>query len=91
MIELAPAADIERFVQNHLDAAGAPGATLALTIDGEPWTAGIGHADPERWTRYGKKKPADYRDLQVKNPHRGCAISHAGTGSHVTVAVLEQP
>ncbi len=49
------------------------------------------HADPERWARYGKKKPAEFRDLQVKRPRRGCAISHAGTGSHVTVAVLEQP
>ncbi|MCP4248775.1 MAG: thiolase domain-containing protein [bacterium] len=49
------------------------------------------HADPERWTRYGKKKPDDFRDLQLKNPKRGCAISHAGTGSHVTCAVLEKP
>jgi len=49
------------------------------------------HADPERWTRYGKKKPADFRDLQVKNAKRGCTISHAGTGSHVTCAILEKP
>jgi len=49
------------------------------------------HANPERWTRYGKTKPADFRGLQVKNPRRGCAISHAGTGSHVTVSILEQP
>ena len=49
------------------------------------------HADPERWSRYGKKKPADFRSLQVKNAKRGCAISHAGTGSHVTCAILERP
>jgi acetyl-CoA C-acetyltransferase len=49
------------------------------------------HANPERWTRYGKKKPADFRSLQAKNPRRGCAVSHAGTGSHVTVSILEQP
>jgi len=49
------------------------------------------HADPERWQRYGKKKPADFRSLQVKNAKRGCAISHAGTGSHVTCAIMEKP
>jgi acetyl-CoA C-acetyltransferase len=49
------------------------------------------HANPERWARYGKKKPGDFRSLQVKNPKRGCAVSHAGTGSHVTVSILEQP
>jgi len=48
------------------------------------------HADPERWARYGKKKPDDFRCLQVKGARRGCAISHAGTGSHVTVSVLEK-
>ena len=48
------------------------------------------HADPERWTRYGKKKPADFRSLQVPNARRACTVSHAGTGSHVTVAVLEK-
>ena len=48
------------------------------------------HADPERWTRYGKKKPDGFRDLQVKNARRGCCISHAGTGSHVTVSILEK-
>ena len=49
------------------------------------------HANPERWAHYGKKRPADFRDLQVKNAKRGCAISHAGTGSHVTCAILEKP
>ena len=49
------------------------------------------HADPERWARYGKKKPADFRDLQVVSPKRACAISHAGTGSHVTCAIIEKP
>jgi acetyl-CoA C-acetyltransferase len=49
------------------------------------------HANPEMWTRYGKQKPDKFRDLQVKNAKRGCAISHAGTGSHVTCAILEKP
>ncbi len=48
------------------------------------------HADPERWTRYGKTKPSDFRSLQVPNAKRGCAISHAGTGSHVTVTIMEK-
>jgi acetyl-CoA C-acetyltransferase len=48
------------------------------------------HGDPELWSRYGKTKPADWQSLQVKNPRRGLAISHAGVGSHVTCAVLEK-
>ena len=48
------------------------------------------HADPERWARYGKTKPAEFRNLQVKNARRGCAVSHAGTGSHVTVSIFEK-
>ena len=48
------------------------------------------HGDPALWARYGKQKPADWTSLQVKNPRRGLAISHAGVGSHVTCAVLEK-
>ena len=48
------------------------------------------HAGPGRWARYGKKKPDDFRSLQVAGAKRGCAISHAGTGSHVTCAILEK-
>jgi acetyl-CoA C-acetyltransferase len=42
------------------------------------------------WQRFGKKMPADIEDLQVPNARRGAAISHAGTGSHVTMAILEK-
>lgn len=48
------------------------------------------HEPEERWARYGKKKPADWKSLQVKNARRGCAISHAGTGSHVTCTIMER-
>lgn len=48
------------------------------------------HGDPKLWARYGKKKPKDWKSLQVKNPKKGMAISHAGVGSHVTVAILEK-
>ncbi len=48
------------------------------------------HAPAERWGRYGKEKPTEFKDLQVDDPKRGCAISHAGTGSHVTCTILER-
>jgi len=48
------------------------------------------HGDPKLWERYGKQKPDDWESLQVKDPRRGLAISHAGVGSHVTCAVLER-
>ena len=49
------------------------------------------HGNPERWTSFNKEKPADWTDLQVKDAHRGLAISHAGVGSHVTATVLMDP
>jgi acetyl-CoA C-acetyltransferase len=48
------------------------------------------HEPAERWTRYGKEKPADWKSLQVPNVKRACAISHAGTGSHVTCTIMER-
>lgn len=48
------------------------------------------HADPKMWERFGKARPDDIEDLQVPNARRGAAISHAGTGSHVTMAILER-
>lgn len=48
------------------------------------------HADEKYWARLGKTKPKDFKSLQVKGAKRGMAISHAGTGSHVTCAILER-
>lgn len=48
------------------------------------------HADEKYWTRYGKTKPKDFKSLQVKDAERGMAVSHAGTGSHVTCIILER-
>lgn len=48
------------------------------------------HADPKMWERFGKVMPADVENLQVRGARRGAAISHAGTGSHVTMAILER-
>lgn len=49
------------------------------------------HGDQKRWDRYGKEKPADWTNLQVKDAKRGMAISHAGVGSHVTSTILVDP
>ena len=49
------------------------------------------HADPATWERFDKTMPPDIEDLQVPDARRGAAISHAGTGSHVTMAILERP
>jgi len=49
------------------------------------------HGDQTRWDRYGKDKPADWTNLQVKGAKRGLAISHAGVGSHVTSTILVDP
>ncbi|MFV1959191.1 MAG: thiolase domain-containing protein [Planctomycetota bacterium] len=48
------------------------------------------HARDELWEHNGKKKPEDFRNLQVEDAKRGCAISHAGTGSHVTCTIMER-
>jgi acetyl-CoA C-acetyltransferase len=48
------------------------------------------HADPKMWERFGKAMPGDIENLQVPNARRGAAISHAGTGSHVTMAIIDR-
>jgi acetyl-CoA C-acetyltransferase len=48
------------------------------------------HGDPKLWERFGKKKPDDWQSLQVHDPRRGMAISHAGVGSHVVCSILEK-
>jgi len=48
------------------------------------------HGDPKRWKAFGKEKPADWVDLQVKGAKTGMAISHAGVGSHVTSTILKK-
>jgi len=48
------------------------------------------HGDPKMWDRFGKKKPDDWQSLQLPDPRRGLAISHAGVGSHVVCSVLEK-
>lgn len=45
LADLARQVRIEAIVRDRLDAAGAPGAAIALSLDGARWSAGIGHAD----------------------------------------------
>ena len=49
------------------------------------------HGAQKRWDYFGKKKPEDWEDLQVKGAKRALAISHAGVGSHVTATILAHP
>ncbi|MBN2797693.1 MAG: thiolase domain-containing protein [Deltaproteobacteria bacterium] len=49
------------------------------------------HDRPELWERFGKTRPDDIEDLQIRGARRGMAVSHAGVGSHVTCAVLSRP
>ena len=57
MIDLAHAAITEALVQNLLDDADAPGAVVALSVDGEVWSAGIGHCDLARTTPIAADTP----------------------------------
>jgi D-alanyl-D-alanine carboxypeptidase len=50
MEDLARTAKIDSLIQEQLDAAGAPGAAIALSLDGDVWSAGVGHTDLERCT-----------------------------------------
>lgn len=49
------------------------------------------HGDLRLWQQFGREKPADWTNMQVKGAKRGMAISHAGVGSHVTSTILMDP
>jgi len=75
-----------------MHAVGATGEMQVVEVALHLWGRhGEIHGDPKRWERFGKKKPDDWKDLQVPNARRGMAISHAGVGSHVTCTVLADP
>ncbi len=49
------------------------------------------HGDPKIWKKWGKKKPRDWKSLQVpKKSKQALWVSHAGVGSHVTVGILRK-
>ena len=72
----------------------AVGATGIFQINELLWQLqgrwGKFHTEAGMWERFDKSMPGDIEDLQVPNARRGGAISHAGTGSHVTMAILER-
>jgi acetyl-CoA C-acetyltransferase len=46
------------------------------------------HGDPKIWSKWGKRKPKNWKSLQIPNAKKALWVSHAGVGSHVTVGVL---
>jgi len=49
------------------------------------------HGDEKLWKSFGKEKPGDWQDVQVRDAKRALAISHAGVGSHVTCTIVMHP
>ena len=75
-----------------MHAVGATGIMQAFEVACHIWNRWAEvHGDEKRWKKFGRKKPADWKDLQVKGAKRGLAISHAGVGSHVTSTILMDP
>jgi acetyl-CoA C-acetyltransferase len=75
-----------------MHAVGATGIMQTLEIATHIWNRwGEIHGDPSIWKAFNREKPADWKDLQVKDAKRGLAISHAGVGSHVTATILMDP
>ena len=75
-----------------MHAVGATGIMQVFEIASQLWNRWAEfHGDDKRWKNFGRTKPADWTDLQVKGAKRGLAISHAGVGSHVTCTVLMDP
>ncbi len=75
-----------------MHAVGATGIMQVLEVGQHIWNRwGEMHGDPDKWERFGREKPADWKDLQVRGAKRGLGISHAGVGSHVTCTILQHP
>lgn len=75
-----------------MHAVGATGIMQVIEVGHHLWGRWAEmHADPKKWAKFGRQKPADWTDLQVAGAKRGLAISHAGVGSHVTATVLMHP
>ena len=75
-----------------MHAVGATGIMQVIEVGQHLWNRwGEMHGDDDKWAAFGKEKPADWKDMQVKGANRGLAISHAGVGSHVTATILQNP
>ena len=76
----------------NMHAVGATGIMQAVEVGQHLWNRWEEmHSNPKKWEAFGREKPGDWTNLQVKDAHRGLAISHAGVGSHVTATVLADP
>jgi len=76
----------------NMHAVGATGLMQVTEVAQHLWNRwGEMHGDPAKWERFGREKPKDWQNLQVKGAKRGLAISHAGVGSHVTCTILQHP
>ncbi len=75
-----------------MHAVGATGIMQTVEVAQHLWDRwGEMHGDEEKWERFGREKPDDWKNMQVEGAKRGMAISHAGVGSHVTATVLQRP
>lgn len=75
-----------------MHAVGATGIMQTIEVAQHIWGRWAEmHEDQKKWDAFGRKKPSDWTDLQVKGAKRGLAISHAGVGSHVTATILIHP
>jgi acetyl-CoA C-acetyltransferase len=75
-----------------MHAVGATGIMQTFEVATHIWNRWAEvHGDQKRWKEFGRSKPDDWQDLQVKGAKRGMAISHAGVGSHVTSTILMDP
>jgi acetyl-CoA C-acetyltransferase len=75
-----------------MHAVGATGIMQTFEIASHLWNRwGEIHGDTSLWKEFGREKPADWENLQVRGAARGIAISHAGVGSHVTATILMDP
>jgi len=76
----------------RMHAVGATGIMQTFEIATHLWGRWAEmHGDPNLRDQFGRPKPDDRTDLQVKGARRGLAISQAGVGSHVTATILADP
>jgi acetyl-CoA C-acetyltransferase len=75
-----------------MHAVGASGIMQVFEIATQLWGRWAEvHGDEKRWKEFGRVKPDDWTDLQVKGAKRALSVSHAGVGSHVTATILMHP
>ncbi|HEV2066502.1 MAG TPA: serine hydrolase domain-containing protein, partial [Thermomicrobiales bacterium] len=97
--DLIATAGVELQVQRLLEAAGAPGASIALIFDGQPWSAGVGHATHEgedrldplaRFSLYSLTKTV-IATIVMKLVESGALSLDDPIGAHVSGIPFETP